>query len=161
MNAEDKMIQRLLSVFGEPKTPNPELFLEEFAKAIKGWDARVLEEAGDRVIRSSTFWPKPAELIEEATAIAAAMYAPKATPLDDTNWPEPSPEAKARVDALLRETLPKLKAGGKVFTDPKPLPDVSRQSFETTQRESPNTSLHAKHGTLTDLSKRMMGETGK
>ncbi len=45
MKPIEKTVARLLSVFGDPKTPDPALFIEEFSKAMKGVDPLVLREA--------------------------------------------------------------------------------------------------------------------
>lgn len=70
MTPEVRLIQRFIAVFGEPKTPNPEEFLAEFAKAIAGWKLHVLDQVGDEIIRSNQFWPKPAEVNDKASALA-------------------------------------------------------------------------------------------
>ena len=65
MNAA-KTIQRLLTMFGEPKTDSPEMYLEEFAKAISGFPDSVLDKACDMAIQECTFFPRPAEIIQRA-----------------------------------------------------------------------------------------------
>lgn len=74
MTPAEKAIERLSTMFGEPKTNNPEAFIAEYAGALTGYDAEVLDLAIDRVIRSATFWPKPAEVLAEVNRIAADKY---------------------------------------------------------------------------------------
>lgn len=69
----ERTIQRLLTVFGEPKTDNPDLYLEEFAKAIEGFSDAVLTAACDAVIRECVFFPRPAEVRERAHKVAARL----------------------------------------------------------------------------------------
>lgn len=159
MSAADELIDRLNSTFGEPKTPDPERFLIEFAKAMKGWDPLVLERAGDEVIKECVYWPKPAEVIERARRIAGEMYRARPAEHERDTLPEPTPEQKARVQVLVDSAKRVLTANAAAKADPAPLPDVSRPAFEKMQRESPNTGLHRKPATLTHLSRRMSGDT--
>ena len=72
MTPQQRIIQRLMGVFGEPKTIDPQLFLTEFAAAIDGWDSHILEQTGKEVIRRCKYWPRPAEVIEIAEEMVAA-----------------------------------------------------------------------------------------
>lgn len=74
MTPAEDAIERLLTMFGEPRTPNPERFLAEYAKALTGIEATILETAVDRVMKTATFWPKPAEILEEVNRVAADKY---------------------------------------------------------------------------------------
>ena len=67
----EEVVARLSAVYGDPKTPDPAMFVDEYIKALTGFDGRVLHRAADRVIKSSMFWPRPAELIAE---------------IDDVSW---------------------------------------------------------------------------
>lgn len=160
MSASDA-VNKLAAMFGEPRTPDPELFLDEYAKALKGWDGLVLDRAVSEAIRECVYWPKPADIIQRAERIAAEMYKPK--PFDDRYaWrPEPTPEEKARVQALVDAAKKALSANGLPADTVNP-PDWKagqRPGFEKMQRESPNHGLHrAKGGRLTDLSRRMSGD---
>jgi len=156
----DDIIARLMTMFGEPKTPDPDLFLTEYAKAIKGWDVDVMSKAADEAIRECLYWPKPAELIKRAERIAADMYRPK--PADDRYaWkPEPSEEEKARVQALVDAVKRAITATGLPADK---ISDVNwkagqKAEFERMQRESPNAKLHQIRS-LTTISRRMSGET--
>jgi hypothetical protein len=74
MSPAEEVVARLNAVYGDPKTPDPGMFVAEYIKALTGFDGRVLHKAADRVIKSSTFWPKPAELIAEAEHVASEFY---------------------------------------------------------------------------------------
>lgn len=69
MSAAKEVIKRFMAVFGEPRTPDPDTFLVEFERSLEGYDAKALRKACDTLIRKSTFWPKPAEVIEIAATI--------------------------------------------------------------------------------------------
>lgn len=104
MSPAEELVERLIAVFGEPRTGNPDLYVSEFVRAIDGWEREILAKAGSEVIRDSVYWPKPAEVIERCRAIATAMEAHRRaverqppTP----EWPVPSADAIARVNALV------------------------------------------------------------
>ena len=65
------IIDRFVAVFGEPRVPDPALFLVEYRRALVGLDAGVLDKVADVLICKSTFWPKPAEVLELASGILA------------------------------------------------------------------------------------------
>jgi len=70
MSAKDTL-RRFMAVYGEPRTPDPDEFLTEFAACLEGCDASALRKATDRLIRKSAFWPKPAEVLEAVSSILA------------------------------------------------------------------------------------------
>jgi hypothetical protein len=70
MSAKDTL-RRFMAVYGEPRTPDPDEFLTEFAACLEGCDASALRKATDRLIRKSSFWPKPAEVLEAVSSILA------------------------------------------------------------------------------------------
>lgn len=156
----DDIIARLMAMFGEPKTIDPDLFLAEYAKAIKGWDVDVMSKAADEAIKECVYWPKPAELIKRAERIAADMYRPS-EPKDRYAWkPEPSDEEKARVQGLVDAAKRAITATGLPADK---ISDVDwkagqKAEFEKMQRESPNSKLHQVGG-LTAISRRMAGDT--
>lgn len=158
MSPEDRLIARLLGVYGEPKTPDPEMFIAEFGKAIEGWSIRVLDKVGDQLIRDCQFWPKPAEVIEKAKAIAADMdrdgrapryrFPSKMGPYDEKTL-ETWRKAK-----IWRDSIPDDYWDRKTVRAPVPHPN--RKAFTDLQAKSPNTHLHG--GSLTEASKRMSGD---
>lgn len=157
MNAADDAIERFLAMFGEPKTPNPGRFIEEYRKALRGIDGDVLDRAVDRIMRKTTFWPKPAEVIQEAHQVAAEKYEHKAEDWDaieadrkqgwkfsDLAKSAATPESKARVQAMVDE-MKRNFAANKI--DEKEPVEIDwrrgqRDGFEEMQRTSPNKGLH-------------------
>lgn len=157
MTPADEAVERFLSMFGEPKTLNPQKFLEEYAKALTGIEADVLEKAVDRIMRTAKFWPKPAEIIEEANAVAADKYRYRKPDWDaieadrkqgwnlsDLSKSAATPESKARVQAMVDE-MKRIFAANKL--DEKEPVEIDwkrgqRDDFEEMQRTSPNKGLH-------------------
>jgi hypothetical protein len=164
MTPEDRLIQRFISVYGEPKTPNPEMFLNEFAEAISGWNIQILDKVGSDIIRSSQFWPKPAEIIERAKLLAAERskngqdvryrFKSKMGPYDPATVEQWKRAAEWRASLpddhpLVRQAAPLNRV----------LMDVSRPAFEKMMRESPNQGLYRiRGGKLTEASRKMAGE---
>jgi hypothetical protein len=161
MNAADNAIERFIAMFGEPRTPNPEKFIEEYQKALRGIDAEVLDKAVDRIMRTVTFWPKPAEVIQEAHRVAAEKYEHRPADwdaidkdrkegwkFDDLTRSAVTPESKARVQAMVEEMKRNL---AERVVDGKPDPFApdwergQREGFEEMQRTSPNKGLHRRH----------------
>ena len=70
----EEVVARLNAVYGDPKTPDPGMFVAEYIKALTGFDGRVLHKAADRVIKTAMFWPRPAEIISEAEHVASELY---------------------------------------------------------------------------------------
>jgi hypothetical protein len=158
MTPEQQAVHRFLVMFGEPKTPDPALFLVEFEKAIRGYRPDVLEKAVDRVIRSNTFWPKPAEVREMADGISevSASRESYSAILEERErgWKHPTPEERARTQQLFNMLNLKLKSIDGEPIDMSVAKDSQRPGFEKMQNASKNTHLH----TLTDASKRMSGD---
>jgi len=159
MNPVDVAVSRLTAVYGEPKTPDPELFVDEFRKALKGTDPHLLAKALDNWIKSDTaFWPRPGEILAEVRKCAADAYTERRYHVASER-PPPSPEAAARVRALVDDAKRAMTAtdldrdhGHREVDWEK----GQRDGFEQMQSESPN-SFHRVPG-LTPISKRMTGE---
>lgn len=159
MTPEDRVVMRLTTMFGQPRTEDPEVYVVEFAKAIRGYDSEALEKACDEVIQSSTFWPKPVEIIQRAAQIASWRARLNAKPpASDPLPPARSEDEKARVRAMVAEfnrSIARMTAPMEAAK----LPDsVSRGDFEHMQRTSPNAALHRTAHGLSELSKRITGE---
>lgn len=171
LSPAEEAIERLLTVFGEPKTVSPDRFLDEYRRALTGIEGRVLEQATDRVIRKSTFWPKPAEVIAEAHAIAAQLYEHKTVDWDaleaerrkgwslaDLAKSNRNPGVRARVQAMVDEMKRNIEAMKVEEGQDAAELDwkrTQRPGFEEMQRTSPNRGLHR---SLSPISKRMTGE---
>lgn len=152
MEPIDHLILRLDTIWGSPKTDNPDLFLAEYRRALKGYAAAVLQETGNRIIDTATFWPRPAELREIADAVAVALYEPQRRAARERIAREEtereakrvriSPErATAMLDDLKRVIAEK--SVERLLSEPY-RPNTSRPAFEKMQRESPNRHLHGK-----------------
>lgn len=162
MKPIEKTVARLLSVFGEPKTPDPALFIEEFTKAMKGVDPLVLEKAADRWMKRDTpFWPRPGELLAEAENVAADIYADKLRAKlagDRYRQPEPVDEATiARVNAMVGKAIEEMKKEGHVVgkASETQWERGREREFRAMQERSGNRHLHGNG--LSPISKRMVG----
>jgi hypothetical protein len=144
MSAADEIVRRFLALYGEPRTPDPELYLAEYGKALSGYPIDALMTAADELIRASPFWPKPSEVIAKVDAELkwkARSVPPKA--------PEPrrvpTPEERERVAALMVEFR---KAMAAITMEQQPHSDDvdwsrgQRGRFEAAQQASANGRLH-------------------
>jgi len=160
MTPIDTAVARLVAVFGEPRTADPELYVAEFRKALKGLDPRVLELAVDQWMRKDTaFWPRPGELLAEAEIASAKIYGRRpAEHMPIEGRPEMDAAARARVQALVAKTLASMSDVGHVTgtASPAQWERGHRAAFKAMQDATPNVHLH-KQG-LSPISKRMMGE---
>lgn len=159
MNPQDRLIARLTNVFGEPKTEDPAAFVAEYAKALAGYDPAILEAAGDEIIKSAVYWPRPAEAVQTARRVAAERGAKQTigahVPRQTTAEPvQPRDEdSRARMDAMVRELKAFVAAHSLKPPKQVPLADVSRPAFERMQR-----SASGLHRALTPRSRAMAGE---
>lgn len=161
MSISDEIINRFNAVFGEPRTPDPDTFLTEFARCMDGYDENALRKAADRLIATSTFWPKPAELLAEANRILAdkRKFQP---PENETFRIAPkTPEQLAMANELVAN-FKKFMAENVTISEK---PDTTtnwkrgqRPGFEAMQRNSPNPGLHITPKGLSDISRRITGE---
>ncbi len=160
MTPIDTAVARLVAVFGEPRTADPELYVAEFRKALRGLDPRVLEAAVDQWMRKDTaFWPRPGELLAEAETASAKIYDRRAAehmPID--RRPDVDDAARARVQALVAKTLASMGDAGHVTGEATPAQwdRGHRAAFQAMQERSPNVHLHTKG--LSPISKRMTGD---
>lgn len=153
MTPEAEVIKRLVAIYGEPKTGDPEAFLEEFAKAISGYSRESLHRACDRVIKACTFWPKPAELLEH---LRAKIQTTPDFPNNDWSRDAPTPESRARCNALMADLRRALSASTTGEAPRARLPDVDRPAFEEMRERSPLHHLH--RVTLSQRSRSMSGD---
>lgn len=154
MKPEQRIVSRLLTMFGEPRTDDPIAYMNEFEKAVAGFPASVLEQAGNDVIRRSKFWPRPAEIVETCDAICRRMEAEKNAknpkPVEE-DLPPPTPEQRQRAREILTMAIAAMRKDDAL----KPLPDVSRPRFEAMLRNSPNAHLYPGHAAI---ARRITGE---
>jgi hypothetical protein len=160
MTPAEDAIERFLAMFGEPKTTNPQRFLDEYAKALTGIEADILERAVDRIMRTAKFWPRPAEVIDEATHIAAEKYRYRPVDWDavdaerkagwtfsDLSKRPVTAESRAAVHAMVDEMKRNIAEKELSEAVAKVAPDwhgVTADEFEDMQRGSPNQRLHRK-----------------
>lgn len=143
MSPEQKLLSRLLAMFGEPKSLDPDQFVKDFAKAIEGYSPELLELAGDAVIRKCTFWPKPAEVIAEAVRIGG-LKSGTFKPLPPCDEPPPlTDEQKARVQDIKRLAIAACDKVHEVLPPLLPPPKVDRDAFEIMRSASRN-PIHRK-----------------
>lgn len=159
MSPADEVIERFIAMFGEPKTTNPALFLEEYRKALTGYDGELLHRATDRVMKSATFWPKPAEVLAVVTEIASERYRHHVPEHAHSDLPRRTPEELRAVQEMV-DGMKRIFAARQVEN---PIADVDwirgqRPGFEEMQRNSPNKGLHMTKEGLSALSKRITGE---
>lgn len=86
MTPANHFIDRMLSIFHAPVTENERGFVEEMRKALAGWDKPTLDQAADRLAKTSKFFPKPAEVIEVCEAIAAERVVPEVNAASNGPW---------------------------------------------------------------------------
>lgn len=98
-----KMLSRFITVYGEPKTDDPVAFLEEYARAIDGFDSVIIEEAATRVMRTHEYptWPTLGEIIGACRMVAYERDPPRVEPLNSEPKPVKDPVAPERLQELL------------------------------------------------------------
>lgn len=153
MSISDEIIGRFNAVFGEPRTTDPELFLNEFARCMDGYDEGALRTAADRLIETNVHWPRPAELLTEARRVLAdqrRFAPPKPVEHARAETRRATPEEMAKREAEHRELMANFrKFMARCTQGPDEKPAVNwkagqRTEFERMQRESPNRGLHMK-----------------
>ncbi len=127
--------KRFMTLYGEPPGHSLPALLAEYRKALDGTEASLLTEAVDHVVKQHGYrnWPTVGECVAAVRVVAERRAAAK---LRTRNYQpeaprqEPTPEARARVDALMKATIAKLKVGGPAPAKSAPMPDVSRHAWE-------------------------------
>ena len=137
-------------------------WVEDAIAALTGYRPDVLASAAKAIIRDreSPWFPTVGECTQ-ACRMAILRMPTNRTEADaikaaDQQWPEPTEEQKAAVNAMVEAFKQSMKV--KTTEAAKPLPDVSRPAFEKMMRESPNQELYLDKKTLTERSRRMMGD---
>jgi len=140
MTPADKLIARMINLFGEPKCEDPAAYIVEVRESLKGWSDELLQVAGDKARDECKFFPRPAELRDfmQRELEFRAIGRPRDAFEHLDAVPPPDPEAVARINDLINKAkLHMMGLGPKVdaFAD--------------------------KPARLTETSRRMMGDTGK
>ena len=134
MSPADKLVQRLINLFGAPECADPAGYIEEIRASMKGYADDVLTEAGNRIRDTSHYFPRPVVIREHIAQIIADRNVgkPKNLLAQEPELPPPSPEEVERARQLVAEASAKmLKRGKEAMGIPdEPLPDVSRAAFE-------------------------------
>jgi hypothetical protein len=147
----DEMIDRLLTIYGEPRTDNVEMFIAEYRRSMSGYIPAVLAAACQRAIDEHTFWPRPAELRAiantEAVRITGSRRAAEHQPFAHVEFTPPDEEARARVGALVAETIAFLQSRGQVTGERGKVDwdSGNRPAFEFMQATSPS-GIHLARG---------------
>lgn len=138
-------------------------WVEDAIAALTGFRPDVLASAAKSIIRDreSPWFPTVGECTQACRMailrLPTVRTAADAIKAADQQWPEPTEEQREMGNALVAEFKRNV-AAKSLYEDAKKLPDVSRQSFEKMMRESPNQELYLDKKTLTDRSRRMMGD---
>jgi hypothetical protein len=72
----NQLLSRFAALYGTPsRAEDLEACLEEYDRALRGYPAAVLSEAGDIVIRENTFrsWPTPGECVAACRHVARRL----------------------------------------------------------------------------------------
>lgn len=149
--AAQRAVARFAAMYGEPRSPDPEAFFEEFARALSGTEPRILDEAVSRTVRDAVFWPKPAEVLAHARVVAAERYRP-AEHQPVTERTPPTPVQRARADALVAEMRRALAAN--IVGGPVAPPAVAASDWARAQ-SAPGEAIRR---SLTPQSRRVQGE---
>lgn len=158
MSGADKLVQRLVNLFGAPECPDPAGYVEEIRDSCQGYADDILAEVGNRLRDTCHYFPRPALIHEHIAAVIASrnIGKPKNLLPQEPELPPVSPEEAERARKLVEEASAiMLKRGREAMgIKDEPPPDVSREAFEAARKASPNLHLHAK---LSVRSRQMMG----
>ena len=107
----DKVIRRLIVVYGEPKDVEPKELFAEFFKALGTYRSDILSKAADRVIAERAFpgWPTVGEVVKACREVSEEMA--------DRNFSQPSPTYDK--PPVSPEQAAKLMGFAKHFMDPR------------------------------------------
>lgn len=139
---EQFFTRRFMTLYGAPDTKDPAAFVAEYNKALAGTDDDILQAASDLVVRQHTFrnWPTVGECVEAVGIVATRRAAAEArsTPPWFTPRTTHSAESRARIAALVNETLAALKTmNPKPRIEPFDWSRTSKPAWEKRMRESP------------------------
>lgn len=107
MSAEiTKAIRRLMAVYGTPKTDEPQILFDEFAKALSGFRTDLLAKGVDRVIKDRAFstWPTVGEVVKACRDVCEEMADKHVVefPKPDRRAPVPPDVAKALLQGFAK-----------------------------------------------------------
>lgn len=114
---DQHVIQRFLVLYGEPKTIDLEALSSEYRDALDGTDATLLVDAVKLLRDQHKFptWPTVGECKDAIREIAERRSLAKQRQVqanDEAPRQEPTAESRARVDAMMKAAIAKLKISG-------------------------------------------------
>jgi hypothetical protein len=128
----DLVIRRFNRLYGPPTTPDRDAYFAEYFKALKGTDPKLLEEAVDVLVKRQTIpaWPTVGACVEAVHEVAESRMSEQRRHVpQQEDYPEPTPEERARVRALLADLQTKLAANSRGRAT-QPREDWSRASMD-------------------------------
>lgn len=99
MTAHIDAVLRRFSTIWSPAVDDTDSFVREYRQALSGWNAPTLNKAADRLMKTSKWFPKPAEIIEECERIVSTEGKP---PEPRGNWTDWTAEALKTADKLIQ-----------------------------------------------------------
>lgn len=162
-NVNEIVFAPFRALYGDPPTPDPEMFFDLYEQALRGFSDEILHLAAQRVTSefSGYGWPKLGMILEACKAVAPRPKPPEQELYSARYFPQPSPMQKARVDELMRQFRANMAAKrlppAKQAEDD-PFANTGKPEFEQTQQTSRNVEMHATPYGLSQISKRMTGE---
>lgn len=121
---DDIVLRRFHALYGAPETSNAQLFAEEYRNALAGTDRDILREAVDRLVKAHSFrtWPTIGEVRRLIDVVALERFNRNRRGHVPENHPQPTPEQRARVAALVASMAKNMaekqkKRGGKPILD--------------------------------------------
>ena len=93
------LLQRLQTVYGPPPGHDEETlgqFYDEYIRVLSTFDSKLLGKAGDRLLRTCKFWPRPSEIVDVIEHLTPAAVT------DDTQAHKAIRERNTTVKQLAR-----------------------------------------------------------
>lgn len=103
----NKLLTKLLRMFGNPTVPDPKLMLEELDLSLRGYTGHELDQSMRYILpKCSGFFPDPSVIIEACVRARSENSSGRQvqTFVEDSEW---TPEAKAKAYDLIKTDLGK------------------------------------------------------
>lgn len=99
----NKLIARLVLMYGSPEVDNPEAWVAEMDRLVKGYAEKELDKAADIVLRShrGNRFPSVSEMLT-ACEDAREQLVPRPVINSYTKWPEWAPDVITAADEMIR-----------------------------------------------------------
>ena len=101
----NKLLTKLLRMYGQPSSPDPKLMLEELEKSMSGYTDLELTEAMSFLLpKTNGFFPDPEKIFEACRQARASLAKPSPAPVysGDDEW---SNAAKSRANEIIKTEL--------------------------------------------------------